>query len=272
MDDYATVKYDAAGNQLWAARYDGPGGRSDSASAVGVDASGNVYVTGYSYASDSWLDYATVKYDADGNQQWVARYDAARGTDEATALVVDAAGGIYVTGYSSATGAQDYTTIKYDGDGNQLWEMRYDGPANSTDRAQALAVNGSSVYVTGHSMGSGTDFDYATIRYALPVEIDFSHTPSSVPRGQTASWRYHLTNSAETTQTFEWWLTITGRRTLEEYLGTKTLAPRETESGTLRLQVPGNTPLGRYTICGRVGVYATRTVWDEDCFECRVVR
>ena len=32
--DYATVAYDLSGNQLWVARYDGPGSRIDTATAL----------------------------------------------------------------------------------------------------------------------------------------------------------------------------------------------------------------------------------------------
>ena len=73
--DYATMKYDTNGNQLWAARYNGPASSEDWALDVTLDSSGNVYVTGWSIGNDTESDYATVKYDSDGNQLWVARYN-----------------------------------------------------------------------------------------------------------------------------------------------------------------------------------------------------
>ena len=167
--DYATIKYDASGNQLWTARYNGPTNSSeDWPKALAIDGSGNVYVTGWSEGLGSSSDYATIKYDATGNQLWAARYNGpGNGYDEARALVVDSSGVVYVTGGSTGLGSDwDYVTIKYNASGNQLWVGRYNGPGNSIDVAEDLAVDGSgNVYVTGASEGSGTSYDYATIKY-----------------------------------------------------------------------------------------------------------
>jgi hypothetical protein len=183
--DYATVKYDANGNQLWVARYNGPGNGYDDAWALAVDDAGNAYVAGYSYGSGTDYDYATLKYDANGNQQWVARYNGPDNSyDFASAMALDAAGNVYVTGYSYGSGTDyDYATVKYDANGNQQWVDRYNGPGNSDDIANALALDAAgNVYVTGSSYGSGTSGDYATVNYDNkgPIASDVVATPNPV--------------------------------------------------------------------------------------------
>ena len=166
--DYATVKYNSDGVEQWVARYNGPGNSTDRANALSVDSSGNVYITGQSYTAGSHYDYATIKYDSDGNELWVARYNGPNNSsDIANALAVDASGNVYVTGgfYESGT-HYEFATIKYDSNGNELWVARYNGPGDDFDRAYALSVDPSgNVYITGQSYGSGTHYDYATIKY-----------------------------------------------------------------------------------------------------------
>jgi hypothetical protein len=60
--DYATVKYDPYGNEVWIDRCSFPGNGNDYAFAIAIDDSDNVYVTGYSYGEGTNLDYATIKY------------------------------------------------------------------------------------------------------------------------------------------------------------------------------------------------------------------
>ena len=50
--------------------------QSKKAKALAIDGSGNTYVTGHSQGVDTGInDYATIKYDSDGTDAWVTRYD-----------------------------------------------------------------------------------------------------------------------------------------------------------------------------------------------------
>src|SRR6266540_5894544 len=167
--DYATIKYNPAdGTEVWVVRYNGPGNFYDGAAALAIDGSGNVYVTGQSFASGTTLDYATIKYNASGTEEWVARYNGPGNSfDVGTAIAVDGSSNLYVAGESVGSGTDyDYATIKYNASGTEEWVARYNGPGNLFDHPFAIAVDGAgNVYVTGQSFGSGTDFDYATVKY-----------------------------------------------------------------------------------------------------------
>jgi len=154
--DYATIKYAPNGDTLWVRRYNGPGNGNDIAYALALDDSGNVYVTGSSWGSGTFYDYATIKYAPNGDSLWVRRYNGVgNGYDDAEALAVDRSGNVYVTGGSG--------TIKYSANGDSLWLSEYGGIDIAMD-------DSSNVYVTG-SIDSDTavnifNIDYATIKFA----------------------------------------------------------------------------------------------------------
>jgi hypothetical protein len=114
---YGTVKLTGSGTEVWIRRYvgDTSAWTYHYGKAIALDAMTNVYVTGLSPAPGTGNDIATVAYDNDGNELWVKRYDGpVHGDDQGAAIAVDAAGGVYVTGFSANTsGGYDLTTIKY---------------------------------------------------------------------------------------------------------------------------------------------------------------
>jgi hypothetical protein len=174
--DFATVKYDPNGNELWVARYNGPDNGEDNANALEVDESGNVYVTGQSGPLNQGgvstiSDYATIKYDTNGSQLWVARYEGPGNLNDVPEdIAVDHSGNVYVTGKSAQSSIEpynyDFTTVAYDPYGNQRWVRRYNGPGNGNDEGIDVNVGPTgNVYVTGYSTGIGIDRDYITIAY-----------------------------------------------------------------------------------------------------------
>ena len=163
FQDYLTIKYDAAGNQLWTARYNGTASRIDEAFAIAADKTGNVYVTGL--GTGDGYEFATIKYNTTGTEQWVQTYQGAGGTALALAIAVDDNSNVYVTGSDDAKpNNEDIYTIKYNTSGQQQWASRYDGGDNDDANALALDKYGN-VYVTGYSWHTNTGPDMITIKY-----------------------------------------------------------------------------------------------------------
>ena len=165
--DFVTLKYDAAGRRQWAARYTSSGARHDSPHAIAVDASGNIYVAGTVAAEGRrGGEPAGVKFAPDGRTLWAAGFDGpARGAGAALGIAADAEGGVLVVGATRGN-SSDFTTVKLNRDGQQLWAARYDGPAHGADEANAVAVDrGGGACVAGSSANASNGVDCVTIKY-----------------------------------------------------------------------------------------------------------
>ena len=166
--DYCVVKYNSAGVQQWASRYNGPGNATDEVYSLQFDNSGNVYITGYSNGGSTGDDICTIKYNSSGAQQWMVRYNGSANNDDyGNSIAIDNAGNSYVTGAVTRTGSDlDYITVKYNASGVQIWSVFYNGPGNGEDfpSSNAIDANGN-IFVTGYSYGSTSGPDYCTIKY-----------------------------------------------------------------------------------------------------------
>ncbi len=165
--EYYTVKYNSSGVLQWSKIFNGSGNGNDLAHSLAIDPSGNVYVGGQSIGSGSNYDYALIKYNASGVQQWVQTYNGpANGSDEAYSVMLDPTGNVYIGGGSaSIANGMDFVLIKYNPLGVQQWIKTYNGTGNGNDYIRSIAIDNSNIYVTGESFGSGTNFDFATIKY-----------------------------------------------------------------------------------------------------------
>jgi hypothetical protein len=193
--DFVTLKYDRTGKLQWKAWYDGPDSGLDAAVALAAD--DGVYVTGYSASKQSNpdfgpnFDWATVRYDAAGAEQWVMRFDGVDGrADRPVAIgrVLTFARPItenlFVAGVvREVDTGDDFGLIRYILDEpnqpEQAWFARMDGPGANVGRPEDMAVDrDGNVYVTG-SVGGGElyqngDRRYLTAKYSSSGEFEWS--------------------------------------------------------------------------------------------------
>jgi len=166
--DFLTLKYNGAGVKQWQALEKGAGTGEDRANELALDASGNVYVTGYSTNAAANFDFTTVKYKNTGAKDWKMNFNGgANANDGANDVALDPNGNVYVAGYSNnAAGNEDYLLVKYNTNGVLQWNARYNGPGSGVDVANDVAVDESgNAYVTGSSANAGGNRDYATHKY-----------------------------------------------------------------------------------------------------------
>lgn len=185
-DDIYVIKYQADGTRSWdATPYDG--GADDYPAAVAYDFAGDILVGGFTN-NGSNKDFFVAKYSgSDGSQSWLKTFNGAgNGDDYINAIAVDAAGDIYVTGYSvNASGNGDLYTIKYAGnDGGLVWERGFNGLGDDYDVGEAIQfdpVDGS-IMVGGTTNVAVGNHDYHLIRYDVAGNLLWQKTldrPSS---------------------------------------------------------------------------------------------
>ena len=176
-------KLNANGNLVWAKRIGGTD--FDEGLAVAVDASGNVYVTGFfrgtvdfdpgsgtnNLTSLGFGDVFVLKLDANGNFLW-AKGVGGTGFDIGWSIGIDPFGNVYTTGwffdtvdFNPGTGVDNHTSAgegdifiqKLDANGNFLWAKTTGGTENDYSRSVRFDSFGN-VYTTGEFQET-VDFD-----------------------------------------------------------------------------------------------------------------
>ena len=137
---------------------------SDSGVEIAVDDAANLYVAGRAegFFDGDWTamrDAYVIKFAADGARQWT-RVFGTSGHDQATELVTDSTGAIYVAGntlgsfegYEQA-GFRDAFLTKLSADGEILWTYQYGSEEGETPFGIVVDSEGS-VYLAGNTGGA----------------------------------------------------------------------------------------------------------------------
>lgn len=132
---------------------------------VAVDASGNVYMTGWGSGSMLGqtpignLDGFLVKYNAAGDLQWIRQFGTPS-EDRASSIALDSSGDVYVAGYTTSAlpgfsflgGFADAFVLKYNSAGALQWTRQFG--TSSSDEARGVAVDTTGVYAGGFTEGA----------------------------------------------------------------------------------------------------------------------
>lgn len=140
-----------------------------------VDSEGNAFTTGSVFWGAPWDTHLTIKYSAEGTQLWRADWPEETDPGEIGAAALDGSGNLYVTLGIPRWRENALVTAKFDTDGNRLWTVYENAPAEDHYSSLDLMVDGAqSINVTGiHD--STNDYSRTTIAYlqnttpALPV-------------------------------------------------------------------------------------------------------
>lgn len=174
--DYFYAKIDQNGNTVWQGFFNGTGNYKDISYAITKDLSGNIFITGVSFHNTGFgsEDILTLKISPEGILLWSAVFNgAANGTDQGIDVTTDIDGNIYIGGGSDMGNVHlIYALLKYDPDGNFLWVKNYENNSVSEDFISVVLVDSSfNIFVTGISIGNGTNFDIVTIMYSQTTGI-----------------------------------------------------------------------------------------------------
>jgi hypothetical protein len=162
-DDGFIVKYGANRQKAWTKLISS--NASDQATAISLGIDGSIYVVGYTSTSgnlngkttNGGRDAFVTKFDANGNRAWTTLIGGS-GNDRGLAVVTGSDGFIYITGYTDGSigaarskGLDDAFVSKLDTNGTTVWTKLLG--TNEVDRAAAISIFNSDVYIAGYTLG-----------------------------------------------------------------------------------------------------------------------
>ncbi len=179
QEDGLVVKYDQNGTILWAFKIGGTG--EDEASAITLDSSGNIYLTGYinegtnyfsgtssstpdsTITNPSGLDFFVAKYNPDGALLWVRHSDGSSGDAKGLGIYAENSS-VFASGFCTGStsfgpfsgsfnqGIEDFFVAKYDLNGSEQWLL--EGGSDESDFAFDVLSDGANVYSVGSFTGT----------------------------------------------------------------------------------------------------------------------
>lgn len=168
-----TQAYDSYGNPLWTQTIGTVGNRdvTNDGKAIAVATDGSVTVAG-----NNEYDAILTRYSANGNPLWSHTWRRHSYSWPAwfSKLTLDSAGNAYAfgTAWGFETLDKQAELVKFDANGNQLWQTAYGSSDRGSEQAQDIAWSNGKLYIA-HSQGHvGEDTSEKTWHDNVTLRID----------------------------------------------------------------------------------------------------
>ncbi len=173
-EDMLLIKYSQSGEIKWISKYSSPKYSysptpEDTVESMDVDKFGNVYLTGRTVNYIFWyssLIAVTVKFDSNGNFQWVKNWTDHNGRGRVIKVGLD--GNINVLAYIQSSYEIGWILIKYDQAGNTLMTTKSIIGGMPNDLIEDSLGN---LYAAGYSILSNNDNASTVIKYDLSGNV-----------------------------------------------------------------------------------------------------
>ncbi|UCE64881.1 MAG: SBBP repeat-containing protein, partial [Candidatus Zixiibacteriota bacterium] len=149
--EYLIIKLQPDGDTAWVRTMPTGNGTFDRLYGVAFDDDNNIYVAGGNSAGGNY-DIAIIKYTPGGDTLWMRIYNGGPShSDVPYGIGLDDSGYVYVGGYTD-NATKDFLAIKYDSDGNFVWDFVYNGAGNAADNIRdAIVDSDGNVYMIGET-------------------------------------------------------------------------------------------------------------------------
>jgi uncharacterized delta-60 repeat protein len=174
--DIILLKYNGKGVLQWNRTWGGL--NDDNGYDLVLDMLGNIYITGATESFGAGLvDMILMKYNRNGELQWNRTWGGAY-NDWGMGVTVDSSGNVYLAGrtFSFGLGGADMVLMKYNVNGELLWNYTWGGVEN--DYGNAVVVDSlDNVYLSGitGSFGAGLG-DIVLVKYDSSGVQQWNHT------------------------------------------------------------------------------------------------
>lgn len=255
--DLFLVKFNSSGVKQWHVLYNGSGNSYDSGAALVCGSSNEVYVTGATWSSATYIDVVTLAYNSSGLVIWSQTFNNASLTDVGGTIAVSGSE-VLVTGFTQTSATNwEFLGLSYQKSNGTFNGSKITNSGGSTiDRITSAAVDASgNIYITGSLGGSGTGLNVKTVKLDPALNILWTATWNGAANQDDTGRRIAVDGSGNVFITG--YTTVSGKRDalLLKYTSSGTLSFANTFDGAegdaefqdLVVSSSGNVFVGGYT-------------------------